>query len=158
MFNLLRAGFVAICLLALVGCGKKTETIVGTPGADGESCYADKREDGNYVVCGDSEFRVADGQDGADGKDGVDGTNGTDGEDGKDGSFDGYLEYVTVCPEVNGSYKEVLVELDGQFLAFLSDGNYKKQRLVVLEEGVMYKTTDGRNVSFSIVSGELVCL
>jgi len=137
MFNLLKAGFVAICLLSLVGCGKKTETIVGTPGADGESCYADSRQDGNYVVCGDSEFRVADGQ---------------------DGSFDGYLEYVTVCPEVNGSYKEVLVELDGQFLAFLSDGNYKKQRLVVLEEGVTYRTTDGRNVNFSIVSGELVCL
>lgn len=129
-------------IVLLVSCGDTHEVykVIGPKGDDGVSCYAETRTDGNFIVCGDSEFKVADG------------------EDGQDGSFDGYLEYVEVCPDIKSHYdmKETLLYLDGQYLAFLSDENYKRQRLVVLEDGV-YKTTDGRDVTFSISGEELNC-
>ena len=172
-------------LISLVGCGKdRIKEVKGLDGNDGVSCYAESRQTGNYIVCGDSEFRVADGidgQDGQDGKDGVDGVDGTDGidgqdgkdgidgqdgadgsdgadgQDGQDGSFDGYLEYVEVCPDVSGNLIETLLYLDGEYLAFLSEPNHKKQRLVILDDGT-YKTTDGRNVYFHISGDDLICL
>lgn len=158
MFNLLKGICVVIFFLSLVGCGKdKIKEVKGLDGNDGISCYADSRPTGNFIVCGDSEFRVADGIDGTDGIDGIDGQDGVDGSDGSDGSFDGYLEYVEVCPDVSGNYIETLLYLDGQYMAFLSDPNYKRQRLVILDDGT-YKTTDGRNVYFQIINGDLICL
>ena len=76
MKNLILVFAMLWSLSLLTSCGKKTETINGNPGQDGTSCYADSRADGNYVVCGDSEFTVDDGKDG---------TNGVDGQDGVDG-------------------------------------------------------------------------
>ena len=87
--------------------------------------------------------------------DGVDGVDGQDGEDGADG-ISPEIEYVEVCPQVRGSYKETLVLLNGVYLAFLDGGS--KDRLAQLLENVMYRTTDGRNVRFSIVNGEIECL
>lgn len=162
MKNLL---MISILSLLAIGCGKKTETIEGSPGADGTSCYSETRADGNYVVCGDSEFKVengqdgvdgADGVDGEDGKDGEDGVDGVDGQDGEDGSFDGYLELVEICPEKSGNHIETLLYLDGQYMAFLTDPNYKKQRLVIMKEDTLFKTTDGRNIKFTIDNGDIL--
>lgn len=142
-----------ILFTLLVSCGKKVEQVNGNPGQDGTSCYAETRTSGNYIVCGDSEFKVEDGQDGEDGEDGQDGQ---DGQDGSDGSFDGYLELVEICPEKSGTHIETLLYLDGQYMAFLTDSNYKKQRLVIMEEGTLFKTTDGRNIKFTIDDGEIL--
>lgn len=253
-------------LVILTSCGKRTETIQSAPGADGTSCYAETRSDGNYVVCGDSEFKVEDGKDGVDGKDGEKGDKGDAGQDGKDGadgqdgagtvintvsvskgqcvevatgiwveniqgnlfdvysnpscsdnqgeycdnvspsfgksgsleqdslkgsasvcwagdimisgskesknsneidikvvsfgqtSFDGYFDVVELCPEKPGSHIETLLYLDGKYLAFLSDANWKKQRLVTLSEGTNYSSTDGRNINFIISGSDIVFL
>lgn len=150
--------FMLVISMMATGCGKKTETIVSSPGTDGASCYAETRADGNFVVCADSEFKVEDGTDGSDGQDGIDGEDGTDGSDGEDGSFEGYLDLVELCPEHtpgNKDHIETLLYLDGQYMAFLSDSNYKKQRLTLLNEGTQYKTTDGRNINFVIVGDEI---
>lgn len=148
--------FAMIILLSFVGCGKeKVKEVSGKNGNDGVSCYGEDFDGGVKVICGDEEYVVHDGNDGQDGSDGIDGQ---DGADGEDGSFSGYFEYVEVCPDIPGNYKESLMYLDGEFMAFLSDPNYKKQRLVILPEGVTYKTTDGRNVYFQISGGDLICL
>lgn len=143
---------IGMTLLTLVSCGERTETIVGSPGTNGESCYSESVSGGVNVICGDDVNFIPNGQDGINGNDGA------DGQDGSDGSFDGYLEYVEVCPDVSGNYIETLLYLDGKYMAFISNGNWKKQRLAILKEGVLYKTTDGRNVGFSIINEEVICL
>lgn len=144
--------FMALALTLLVSCGKKVEKVVGANGLDGQSCYSETVQGGVNVICGESINFIPNGQDGTNGVDGQDGI------DGQDGTFNGYLEYVEVCPQVAGQYKETLLNLDGTFLAFLASSNYKKERLVILPENQLFKTTDGRNVSFSIVNGQIVCL
>lgn len=153
--NNTKSVIILTILLTLVSCGKKVEKVVGTNGLDGQSCYSETVQDGVNVICGESTSFIPNGQDGQDGTNGQDGI---DGQDGQDGTFNGYLEYVEVCPQVNGQYKETLLNLDGTFLAFLTDANYKKQRLVKLPENQVFTTTDNRNVSFSIVNGQIVCL
>ena len=168
-------------MLLLESCGTRVEETSGTPGKDGENCYSETRSTGNYIICGDSEFKVEDGKDGedgangidgqdgrdgvdgqdgkdgVDGRDGVDGQDGIDGQDGEDGSFNGYLEFVQVCPQIRGSHIETLILLNGQYMAFLASGSYKKERLVILNENSLYKTTDGRNVKFTIRNGSIDC-
>jgi len=150
MHRLLMLAIGIPVLLFLMGCGKQTETIHGhngSDGVDGVSCYAETVENGTNVVCGDKTSFIPNGVDGKDGADGI---------DGQDGSFEGYIDYVEVCPDIDGRYKETLLALNGKFMAFLDGG--KNDRLAILKEGVMYRTTDGRNVRFSIVEGEIVCL
>lgn len=125
-------------LLVLVGCGDNVE--VSQPRYDviNESCRADARPDGNFIVCPDgSEFQVEDG------------TNGIN------GTFTGTLEIVTLCPNISVAFPEVLLRLEGTYMAFLSESNWKKQRLVVLQENVTYTSSDGRNVQFMISSAEI---
>lgn len=151
MWNLFKGMTIIIILLSFISCGKKVEEVHGKNGSDGESCYADIIDGVKTITCGDSSFTVSDGIDGSDGQ------NGSDGQDGVDGSFDGYLEYRTVCESIPGQYQETLLYLDGEYLAFLSSSNYKKQRTVILKENTLYKTTDGRNVYFTIINGEIDC-
>ena len=147
--------------------------VSGEDGTNAEVCVVSSTEEGATIQCGDNEVSVyhgrdgSDGQDGSDGRDGEDGTDGTDGqdgaqgvagidgEDGVDGSFDGMIEYVTICPNKQGSHKEVLIKLNGTFLGFLDGGN--NDRLVILSENTQYKSTDGRNAKFKIISSEIVC-
>lgn len=68
------------------------------------------------------------------------------------------VEIVEVCPLINGVYKEVLIKDENDFAAFLANGSYKKERMVLLNENETYKTTDGRGAKFKIVNGNLVCL
>lgn len=150
-----------IAIIALInscGQGEMIHGPKGDKGLQGQSCYAESVAGGVNVVCGDGTNFIANGQDGQDGEKGEKGDSGEQGEAGNNGTFQGYIEYRTVCPSVNGQYKESLLYLDGQYMAFLSDPNYKKQRLVVLEENKLYKTTDGRGVSFTIVDSEIECL
>ena len=108
-----------------------------------------------FSLTGDTGSSGTTGQSGVDGSNGEDGSNGID---GIDGSFEGELEYVTICPNVAPvQYMETLIYFNGQYLAYLSINQYKKQRLVILEEVPIYTTTDGRNVQYSIVNGELDC-
>ena len=150
-----------LSLIVLVSCGEQV-AISHQPqaGQDGQNCYGESISGGVNVICGDETYFISNGQDGANGQNGINGTNGVDGQDGQDGTFQGYLEYRTICPSIssNSSYKETLLYLDGQYLAFLSNGSYKKQRLAVLTENTLYVTTDGRNVNFTIVNGEIQCL
>lgn len=144
---------ILLCLLLLVGCGRRVVYIEGIPGVNGTngvdgvngtngvdgsngvSCYLDYRVDGDYVVCGDDETMV---------KSNVE--------------VEPELELVTVCPNVAGSMPETFIKVDDQYLAFLSSNNYMSQRLIVLQENVTYITTDGRNVNFRIVNGDIVYL
>lgn len=127
-----------IGLTLLVSCGgaagPQMEAESGLP------CAAESREDGNYLVCGDTEVKIEDG---------------ADGTDGQDGSFEGYAELVELCPEIDAPFKESLFLLDGQYLAFLTHVDYKKQRMVVLPENQTLKSTDGRNIKFKIVGGNI---
>lgn len=136
-----------LVLLSLVGCGK--EKVKEVKGTDGVSCYTESMSDGTKVICGDTESFIPDGQNG------IDGTDGVDGQDGSDG-ISPDLDYVTVCPDIPGQYPEVLLRLDGQYMAFLTDNKWKEQRLVILEDGT-YKTSDGRDVTFIISGSELIC-
>jgi hypothetical protein len=121
----------------LASCGGNSHVLDSNENT--KSCQIDIRSSGNFIVCGSEEFEV---------ENGIDGSNGSDGTTPD-------LEYVEVCPNVNGSYIEVLLKLNGSYMAFLSNSNYKKQRLVVLEDNVLYNTSDGRNISFTIIAGEL---
>jgi len=144
--------------------------VAGEDGTNAEVCVVSSTEEGATIQCGDDEVSVYHGRDGRDGEDGTDGQDGTDGtdgqdgaqgvagidgEDGVDGSFDGMIEYVTICPNKRGSHKEVLIKLNGTFLGFLDGGN--NDRLVILSENTQYKSTDGRNAKFQIISSEIVC-
>jgi len=161
--------------LSLVGCG--TDEHVDRRSSS--SCQIEQLEDAVEITCDGQTTVVENGQDGSDGRDGRDGVDGKDGVDGEqgiqgvagingldgvdglngvdglDGSFDGTLEYVTVCPEYEGRFKEVFISLNGQFLAFLDGGI--NDRLVLLEEDVRYQTTDGRKVIFTIESNQIIC-
>ena len=121
-----------LIVLSFVSCGKdKIKEIKGT---DGISCHAESVEGGTNIICGDSTSFIPNGVDGV--------------------TPD--LEYVTVCPDIPGPYPEVLLYIDGKYMAFLSDGNYERQRLVVLQNGT-YKTTDGRDAYFQISGSDLIC-
>jgi hypothetical protein len=121
---------IAVTLLTLISCGK-----IESP----KTFFDFKGKDGDQGIIGNQ------------GQDGINGTN------GQDGTFDGKVEYVEICNDSNAQYVETLVFIDGQYMAFLSDISYQKQRLVLLEENVTYITTDTRNVLFSIENGEIIC-
>ena len=144
--------------------------VSGEDGTNAEVCVVSSTEEGATIQCGDEEVSVyhgSNGKDGQDGKNGVDGIDGEDGqdgaqgvagidgEDGVDGTFDGMIEYVTICPDKPGNHKEVLIKLNGTFLGFLDGG--KNDRLVILSENTPYKSTDGRKAKFQIISSEIVC-
>ena len=141
--------------------------VSGEDGTNAEVCVVSSTEEGATIQCGDEEVRIYHGRDGVDGTNGVDGTDGADGadgaqgvagidgEDGQDGSFDGMIEYVTICPNKPGSRKEVLIKLNGTFLGFQDGGS--NDILVILAENTQYKSTDGRKAKFKIINSELVC-
>jgi hypothetical protein len=85
---------------------------------------------------------------------GVQGDSGYVGDNGIDGSFEGDFEFIEVCPQYTGANIETLVLLNGQYLAFYSSG---AERLSILDEGVLYGTTDGRSVHFKIENGLIIC-
>jgi|TARA_R110000851_G_scaffold102268_3_gene218790 hypothetical protein len=91
---------------------------------------------------------------GVQGDSGYIGSDGIDGNKGIDGSFEGDFEFVEVCPQYTGANMETLVLLNGQYLAFFSSG---AERLSILDEGVNYRTTDGRGIDFSIENGIIIC-
>lgn len=162
---------------ALVSCGKKSEIVYGTKGIPGQSCHSDSVPGGVNITCGDNVTFIADGAKGDTGQDGA------KGDTGDTGSFNGYLEYRVVCESISTrhhhrrhhrrhhhrhhrrrhhhrrtQYKETLLYLDGQYLAFLSSRDYKKQRMVILKENVRYTTSDGRGVHFMITNSQIHCL
>lgn len=113
------------------------------------------------VSCGKvetpEEFFDLTGKQGNDGSNGQNGVNGSNGLNGQDGSFEGEIEYVEVCNDTNMQYVETLVLINGKYMAFMSDKNYMKQRLVLLEEYTDYRTTDSRLIIFRIENGEIIC-
>ena len=141
-------------LITLASCGRVESPqeffdITGTNGDDAQNCFSEQVQGGVNVVCGDSSHFVADGQNGTDGQ---------DGQDGQDGSFSGQIEYKEVCRgNSSSSHIETLLFLDGKFMAFLASGNYQRERLVILDENVQYRTTDGRNKLFKIINADIVC-
>lgn len=130
----------------------------GIDGEDGTSCSVSQTDQGAVITCGDSSAIVSNGQDGADGQNGTNGEDGQDGTDGADAVVE--LSFVEVCPDykANTPHKEVLVRLDGVFMAFLADPKHQRQRLVTLYENETYQTTDTREALFEIQEGEIVCL
>lgn len=149
----MRVIIVMILLMSLISCGKQAESNL-VDGVDGVSCYSESVEGGVNIICGDEVNFVSNGNDGSNGVNGTDGQNGVD---GSDGTFQGYLEYVVVCEDTPGQYQETLLYLDGEYMAFLSSSNHRRQRMVILKENTLYKTTDGRNLSFSIINGQIDC-
>lgn len=91
-------------------------------------CELENRVDGQYIVCGDFEFNAS------------------------------YTNFtiVELCPEINGQFNEVLLYLNGQYMSYFSNTDYKKQRLAVLDENVNLSSTDGRNVFFRIVGRDII--
>lgn len=57
------------------------------------------------------------------------------------------IQVITLCPEISGSFKEVLFRIDGKLYA-LFDSN-KGRRLTEISPG-NYTTTDERNCHFSV--------
>lgn len=144
-----KIGVTLFLLAILTSCGKHTKTVYvqgtqGPAGEQGQACHAESVTGGVNVICGDSANFIP---------------NGTNGQDGKDGAFTGRIELVEVCPDIKPqSYMETILELDGEFMAYLAASQWNKQRLVKLEAGVTYQTTDGRNVQFQIDNGQVICL
>lgn len=138
---------IILLTVIFVSCGKVESPqeffdITGDKGKGGQNCYAERVIGGVNIICGGSVEFVADG---------------TDGINGENGSFEGYIEYQEVCPQYEGEYKETLMFLNGEFLAYMASNKWNEQRLVVLPENVRFKTTDGRDVYFTIVNGEILC-
>lgn len=141
-------GIITLAII-MTSCGKidSIVEIKGEDGMDAEACYTDRLDNGVNIICPDSSSFIADGRDG---------DNGVDGEDGKDLDI---LAYEVVCPEIRpNQYMETLLKLNGEYLAYFTDGNSMRSRLSVLAENVTYQTTDGRNVRFTIEDESIVCL
>lgn len=83
---------------------------------------------------------------------------GPKGDDGVDGSFEGKLKFVELCPELEGDYPETLIYLDGEYLVYFTEANnsWENKRLAILLEDTQYRTTDGRNVYFTISEGNIL--
>lgn len=66
-------------------------------------------------------------------------------------------EVIDPCGEET-EFDEVILKLaSGEFLAYFAlNGDAKKARLVLLDEGVNYQTTDGTSCAFIITDGELI--
>ena len=156
------AGLWLCFVLSLSGCNHAKEKgdvgdsgAPGTPGAAGESCTTSTGADGCTILqCGVSTSSICNGTDGSagergdPGRDGVDGSAGVDGRDGVDATP---ATLVTPCPETAGSvpYPERFIRLAaGSIVAFYSDPDYMRQRLVTLVVGTTYITTDGRNCTY----------
>lgn len=163
------SALMLVFAIAVSGCGSDRETVVNRA----ESCTAEQSKDGVIVSCpGSDDQLIPSGEDGEDGTSctvsndpGGATINCSDGSsvflpEGEDGTFQGQLEYVTPCPSIGqgNKHREVLVNLDGVFMAFLTAPNHMDQRLTIIPEGGPYQTTDDRNVLFKIEQGELVCL
>ena len=128
-----------LILFILTACGENVEVLYTQPILDAAPCIAQARSDGNYVRCSDgSEFKVENGA------------------DGLIGTFNGQLELIELCPQISALYPETLLYLNGQYLAFLSNADFKRQRLTLLIENTLYSTTDGRNIQFTISNGEVM--
>lgn len=104
--------------------GNDGESIVGPVGPRGEP-----GEDGESIV-------------GPAGPQGIPGLNGTT------------IEIVQLCPNLPGSYPEVLFKIGGQLYA-LFDGGANLDRLVLLTDGT-FRTTDGRNCVFTVSGGNVL--
>lgn len=130
-----------------------------------------------------------DGKNGTDGKDGINGLDGQNGETGPKGDVgeqgpkgdtgeqgekgdkgdngtDGTLvEVVFPCGESSIAHSEILLKIDGVFIAYFqnltkhSNDNFVTDvqgRLTVLEENTLYQVTDGSSCKFRIVNGQVV--
>lgn len=94
---------------------------------------------------------------------GKDGSNGANGADGSKS------ELAVICPDFlpETVHKEVLLKLtepngNVQFMAFLASTTYTEERLVRLEKGIGYASTDVRSARFNIIedasgSQSMVC-
>lgn len=151
---LLAAVLGTVVLFMLSGCGK-------SPRSKSVLCFLEE----SFIACQDKEIErmlpePIPGQDGKDGADGADGKDGTDGQDGADGT---QVEVVFPCGEDSVRHGEILLKIDGQFIAYfqniIKQGQNVKDveaRLTVLEEGTLYMLTDGSQCKFSIVDGQVV--
>jgi hypothetical protein len=137
MTTLLKAAFIAISVTAITllatGCGTDgIRTIPGPPGATGAP-----GQDG------------ATGQTGAKGPAGETGLPGLDGKDGENAS----LVTIQLCPSIPGSFPEYLLVIPGSYYGVYYTGT--EAFLSRLQPG-NYRTTDGRNCTFSIsATGEV---
>jgi hypothetical protein len=125
----------------LLGCGDEwKEDFRGKDGRDGIAGKPGREGD-----TGSQGLPGKDGQQGVAGTDGVDGQDGSDGEDGTQ------IYPVVPCPDLAGSYPEVLMCIDDSLYAVMV-GNGKNTRYVYLPPG-FYQTTDGRNCNFEVAEG-----
>lgn len=81
--------------------------------------------------------------------------NGMQGPEGKPAEFSP-VTVIDPCGNANNIVDEVFLRLDkNTIVAYYEDGN--NRRLAVLEENILYKTTDGANsCKFKIINGEIV--
>lgn len=132
-----------LIILVLPACGERNNK--------GPSCSVTATQ----IICpdGSSVNLPEDGLPGVDGRDGVDGVDGTNGS---------VIEILDPCgdyihgnsPNNPNSADEVVLRLDnGLFLAW-----YKDLGFVVLDQGVIYQTTDKQKCSFMIQNDQLVNL
>lgn len=161
----MRTIFFIGLMLIMVGCGSKTETIVGQ---DGFNSLVDMARTGvDALICeSESGLVVNSGLDldrdnsldsteivqtqvVCDGTNGEDGQDGVDGEDGQDADSNFFIvEVHDPCGDKPGHPDEVILELeDGSFVAW-----YKNLGLSVLDKNVHYRTTDKQKCDFKIDS------
>lgn len=134
-------------------CSVTKESGITKLTCNGETIEVADGKDGRQ---GDAGINGIDGTDGVDGSDGLDGQAGQDGIDGVDGTSGLFVALHDPCGQET-QFDEVLLETrDGQFLAYLAGSSTTNSRLVLLDEGINYTTTDGTNCKFKIENGVLI--
>lgn len=121
-----------IVLLGLVSCGMAEEwrEVVQNKRRD-ETCIITESPEKRTITCGDQTYDLD-----------------------QDIELDA-MALVELCPEISGSFIESLLYVNGEYFAFLSNSNYKKQRMVVLPTDTLLSSTDGRNVKFTIAGKDI---
>lgn len=63
------------------------------------------------------------------------------------------FEIIDVCPEIDATFKEIIIKVNDELLVFFKNGN--NEFLTTLVDG-NYITTDERGCQFSIENGEII--
>jgi hypothetical protein len=132
---------IAALALIAVGCGDNTEF------ESVNQCKVDQIIGGVLITCGDTQQIVYNGTPGLDGTDGHNGNDGTNGQDGQDSIQKVY----DPCGNGPGADEIVLKLANNQFMAW-----YLNLGLVLLDQNVVYQTTDAQHCKFKIVNNLLV--
>jgi hypothetical protein len=132
-----------IITTGLVGCSSNSNFTTEP------ECYLKKEGGVTTISCNGDKVEIYDGVNGIDGINGVDGLDGTP----------SVTEIIPLCPDLAGNHKEVVLNINGDLVAyFAQNGNATTARLTLLEEGTVYSTTDTNNsvCRFTVLDGEVL--